>query len=218
MDRFRSVVSEKKGMLGFDREAPYEVEELDEVFARPGGEELLARVYRPKGELSTLLAGLIDVHGGAWNRFDRRIGANYARGLAACGLVVGSVDFRQGPDHQHPTASADVAAGVRYLRANAARLGVNPGQIGLVGSSSGRHLALLAAIRAGAPEHAGTPIVLPDDSTDSTPGDESVGFVLALFPVSDPLARFRYALTREHEPPQPAPGFDAPGLIAAHRA
>ena len=58
---------------------------------------------------------VIDVHGGAWTRGDRATGAIHCRALAACGLVVASVDFRQGPDHQHPAASRDVAAGVRYV-------------------------------------------------------------------------------------------------------
>ncbi len=44
-----------------------------------------------------------------------------------------------------------------------------------------------------------------------------MAFALALYPVADPLARYRYALTREHEPPPPS-GFDAKRLIASHRA
>lgn len=201
----------------FDPAAPYEVEEFDAPFARPEGAELLARIYRPQGEPTEPLAALVDVHGGAWTRLDRTIGAPHDRALAACGLVVVAVDFRQGPSHQHPAAAADVAAGVRWVRANARRLGIDPGRVGLLGSSSGGQLALLVAIKPGAPEHAGTPIVGPDGSLDGTPGDDSVAFVLALYPVADPRARFRYALTREHEPPQPS-GFNAAGLVAAHRA
>src|SRR5712691_4081521 len=165
----------------FDSSAQYEVEESDVVYARPGGRELLARVYRPKGEPSAPLVGLVDAHGGAWNRFDRTIGVHHGRGLAAAGLVVASLDFRQGPDHKHPTASADVAAGVRWLRAHARRLSVDPARVGLVGQSSGGHLALLIAVRPGVPAHAGVPIVMPDGSLDASPGDDSVGFVLAQY-------------------------------------
>jgi len=50
----------------------------------------------------------------------------------------------------------------------------------------------------------GVPIVLPDGSLDGAAGDETVAFVLALYPVADPLARYRYVLAREHEPPSPA--------------
>jgi len=203
-------------IVRFDPAAPYEVEETDVPFARPEGKELLARIYRPKGAPAAPLVALVDVHGGAWARGDRTVGAPHCRALAASGLVVVSLDFRQGPDHRHPTASADVSAGVRYVRAHARRLGVDPERIGLLGSSSGGQLALLVAVKPGAAEHAGPPIVRPDGSLGATAGDGAVAFVLALYPVADPLARYRYVLGRKDEPPPPS-GFDAKRLIASHQ-
>jgi acetyl esterase/lipase len=194
----------------FDQAAPYEVEEMDAPFAKPEGRELLARIYRPRGEAETPLVALVDVHGGAWSRNDRLSGAVHGRALAASGLVVVSLDFRQGSEAKHPAASADVAAGLRWVRASARRLGVDPRRIGLVGSSSGGQLALLAGLKPGA--FAGTPMVVPDGALDAAPGDESVMFVLALYPVADPLARFRYVVGREND----GSGFDAKRLIAAH--
>ena len=198
--------------IRFDQAAPYEVEETDVPFARAEGQELQARIYRPRGEADIPLAALVDVHGGAWSRGDRLTGAFHGRALAASGLLVVSLDFRQGSEAKHPAASADIAAGARYVRANAQRLGVDPRRIGIVGSSSGGQLALLAGVKPGAPEHAGTPIVRADSSLDAGPGDESVAFVLALYPVADPLARFRYVIGRQDD----GSGFDAQRLIAAH--
>ncbi len=200
----------------FDPSAPYEVEESDVVYARPDGRELLARVYRPRGEPAAPLVGVVDAHGGAWNRGDRTVGVHLGRGLAAAGVVVASLDFRQGPEHKHPAASADVAAGVRWMRAHARRLGVSPTRIGLAGQSSGGHLALLVGVRPGVSTHAGVPIVSPDGSLDARPGDDSVVFVLAQYPVADPLARYRYVVRRAQEPPQPGPAFDANRLVASH--
>ena len=196
----------------FDQTAPYEVEETDVPFARPEGKELLARIYRPAGEPEAPLAALVDVHGGAWSRGDRTTGAHHCRALAASGLVVVSLDFRQGSEHKHPAASADVAAGVRFARSRADALGIDPARIGLVGSSSGGQLVLLGAVKAGADEHAGTPIVLADGSLGATIGHDSVAFVLALYPVADPLARYRYAVGRQDD----GSGFDAKRLVAAH--
>src|SRR5687768_17091478 len=102
----------------FDPSAPYEVEERDVPYLTRDGAELLARVYRPKGEAANLPA-IVDVHGGAWNRNDRTSGALHCRALAACGIVVASLDFRQGPAHRHPAANEDIAAGVRWLRSEA---------------------------------------------------------------------------------------------------
>jgi acetyl esterase/lipase len=204
-------------IVRFDPSGPYEVDATDAPFARPDGVELLARVYRPGGEPERPLGALVYVHGGAWARLDRTADAGLCRGLAASGLLVIAVDFRQAPDHRYPTAVADVAAGVRYARAHAARLAVDPARVGLLGSSSGGHLALLHAVRPAAPEHTGTPIVRPDGSPGATSGDASVAFVVALYPVADPLARYRYALSRQDEAPPPS-GFDPARLVASHRA
>src|SRR5215470_5441583 len=94
----------------FDPAAPYDVEESDTPFARPEGVELLARVYRPQGEPERPLAALVEVHGGAWSRLDRTTGAPHCRALAASGLLVVALDSRQGPNHKHPAAAADVAS------------------------------------------------------------------------------------------------------------
>jgi acetyl esterase len=195
----------------FDPSAPYEVDEADVVYAKPGGQELLARVYRPKGTPAAPLIGVVDVHGGAWNRGDRTVGVQVGRGLAAGGIVVASLDFRQGPDHKHPAASADIAAGVRWMRAHAARLGVDRARIGLSGQSSGGHLALLNAVRPGFAAYAGTPVVGPDGALDATATDDAVIFVIAGYPVCDPIARFRYVQKRAGEA-----GFDASRFIASH--
>lgn len=171
----------------------------DVVWALPDGQELLARVYRPAPadadeESEQRLPGIIDVHPGAWNLYDRTSGALYDRALARAGFVVAAIDFRQGPDHQHPVASRDVVSAVRWMRLNAEELGVDPARVGLVGSSSGGHLALLAGLRPDHPDHAGVPIMGPGEAAAAHDDiDASVDFVVALWPVSDPQFRYRYA-------------------------
>jgi acetyl esterase/lipase len=184
----------------FDQSAPYEVDESDVPFAKAGVTELLARIYRPKGAAAAPLAAVVDVHGGAWSRGDRTVGVHHGRGLAAAGLVVVSLDFRQGPDHKHPAAAQDVSAGIRWTRTHAQRLGIDPTRIGISGHSSGGHLALLVAVQPGLREHAGTPIVMADGSLGATSGDDAVAFAMALYPVADPHARYHYALSRKNDP------------------
>jgi len=127
--------------IRFDQSAPYEVEEKDVPFARLDGHDVLARVYRPTGTQTAPLPALVDVHGGAWSRGDRTVGPHHGRGLAACGLVVVSLDFRQGPDHKHPAAAQDVSAGVRWVRANASTLGVDPARVSAIGFGLGASAA-----------------------------------------------------------------------------
>ena len=141
-----------------------------------------------------MLPAIIDVHGGAWSSGDRTAGELYNRHLAAAGFLVAAIDFRQAPAHRHPAASCDVVAAVRWLRLNAAALGARATQIGLIGSSSGGHLAMLAATRHAAPEHRGTSILDADNTAAAHDEiDAAVDYVIALWPVSDPFFRYRYA-------------------------
>jgi acetyl esterase/lipase len=117
----------------------------------------------------------------------------YQRAIARSGFLVVAIDFRQGPDFRHPAASADVVAAVRWLRLHAADLGADITSIGLLGSSSGGHLAMFAGVLPDAPFHRGTPIACDGNFVirDDIPGH--VDWLVALWPVSDPYARYRYA-------------------------
>jgi len=167
-----------------------EVLESDVAYASPDGLELLARVYRPETDGAEAHPALVSVHGGAWNANDRTRSELANRTLAAAGLVVVSIDFRQGPDHQHPSASSDIVAGVRWAKLHAAEYGGDPTTVGILGSSSGGHLALLAAIRPRADECRSTPLV---DAREGESVDGTVRYAVALWPVSDPIYRYRYA-------------------------
>jgi len=171
----------------------YVVEESELIYTRVDGLELRARTYRPKVEGT--LPAIIDVHGGVWSSGDRSQGQVYDRGLASSGLFVFAIDFRQAPAHQHPAASRDIATAVRYLRSQAGALRIDPDSIGLVGSSSGGHLAMLAGLTPNSAEFGG-----------EGASDASVRYVIALWPVSDPAYRYDYAkrvgraeLLRSHE-------------------
>jgi acetyl esterase/lipase len=178
----------------FDPSGPWEVRVDDVPYGGPADAPLLARIYAPVGARGPC-AALVDVHGGAWTYFDRTIDAYFDHALAACGLVVVALDFRQAPSDRYPTAVADVVAGIRFVHANAARLGARPDAIGVVGGSSGGHLGLLAALRPNAPEYAGTPVIGMD-----APVDARVAYVMSLWPIADPLARYRYLLDRIAHP------------------
>jgi acetyl esterase len=153
----------------------HSIEEAELVYATVDGVELRARTYRPK--LAGRLPALIDIHGGAWSSSDRNAGEVYDRALATAGLFVLAIDFRQGPAFKHPAASQDIATAWRYLHSQAETLRIDPASIGLVGSSSGGHLALLAGV---AP-HSGTPAA-------------GVRYIIGLWPVSNPAYRYEYAL------------------------
>lgn len=155
--------------------------------------DLLVRLYRPrKSHLPPPV--ILDVHGGAWSSSDRTAGEQYDAALAAAGFAVAAIDFHQGPTYQHPSASRDVVGAVRWLRMNAPRLAINADSVGLLGSSSGGHLVMYAGVLPGVEYHQGAKLYSGRDLVD--PGEDvsaEVQFIMALWPVSDPYFRYRYA-------------------------
>ena len=94
------------------------VDYADIPYLRRGKKELLARVWNPPTK--TVVRGVVlDVHGGAWCDHDRRAGSHYDAALAAAGFSVVAIDFRCGPEHQHPDASTDVSAAAHWARLRA---------------------------------------------------------------------------------------------------
>ena len=146
-----------------------DIKETDVIYRQHPELALQARIYRNKSNRKQ--ATIIDIHGGAWTYGDRTDNALYHRLLAAADFTTISIDFRHGPDNKHPSAIEDIEAAIEYTRANVDALGGDPERIGLSGSSSGGHLALLAGITT----------------------TQKVDYVLALWPVSDPAYRYAYA-------------------------
>ena len=143
---------------------------------------------------------------------------NYDRKLAAESFCVLAIDFRQGPDHQHPAASADICAAIRFAK-QTDMLGFNPARVGLIGSSSGGHLALLAGIKPNIGEHQGTLINTRNGFINADNENAAVEFVVALWPVSNPIARYQYARAREQDDPSTwGPNFTPSRLAQGHLA
>jgi acetyl esterase/lipase len=81
--------------------APYEFVVKDIVYHRDT-KPRLARLYQPAG--SGPFPAVLQVHGGAWNNKDRTDGQNVALDLAAAGIVVLAIDFRNAPEAPYPAS------------------------------------------------------------------------------------------------------------------
>jgi acetyl esterase/lipase len=117
--------------------------EKDVVFGRGGDRDLLCDVYRPPlgTEKST---AIIHIHGGGF-RGGSKEGARTARPLAALGYVCIAMQYRLSGEAKWPAQIEDVKTCVRWVRANAGDLGIDPAKITVCGYSAGGHLALIAA-------------------------------------------------------------------------
>jgi acetyl esterase/lipase len=153
----------------------------DIVYQRHGGEERLARLYRPAG--TGPFPALVQVHGGAWNNKDRTDGQNTALDFCNAGILVLSLDFRNAPEAPYPASLQDINLGIRWLKAHAHELGTSPERVGIYGTSSGGHQALLSAIRPQDPRYAA--LSLPE----APDVDAKAAFVIAGWAVLYPWDR-----------------------------
>jgi acetyl esterase/lipase len=105
-----------------------------------------ARIIEPS-EVANPAPAAIYVHGGSWVSGNDQSGgfliSTIGPDLAAKGFVVVSIDYRLGPSRQWPDQIEDVKCAVRYLRANAPALHIDPQEIGAWGQSAGGHLVAL---------------------------------------------------------------------------
>ena len=162
----------------------YEVDERDIEYQRQGDKPWLARIYQPRG--AGPFPTIVDVHGGAWHNGDRTNNAGIDRALAARGIVVAAVDFRQPPEAGYPASICDVNLATRWLKAHAEEF-KGTTTVGAFGNSSGGHQVVLSALR---PRHpAYSALALPDHPEL----DASLAYVIAGWPVICPLYRFHFA-------------------------
>lgn len=175
--------------------ADIHVEDI-EYLNHPSG-PLLARVYRPKAGRPR--AALVSMHGGRWTRETRLTNAVIDQALAGDGALVMALDIRMPPVARYPACLADINYAIRWLKQHAATMGISADRIGGIGTSSGGHQIMLSAMRPADPRYMSIP--------GPAGTDASLAFVIACWPVLDPLARYRMAQAK---------GMD--DHVAAHHA
>jgi acetyl esterase/lipase len=91
---------------------------------------------------------LIYVHGGGWivGDKDTSLGLQDVPALTGAGYLVANVDYRRSVKYPFPSMVVDVKCAVRFLRAHAAELHIDPDRIGAWGSSAGGHIVSLVGL------------------------------------------------------------------------
>jgi acetyl esterase/lipase len=155
------------------------------------GRMLMARIYQPQGvgPFPTLL----DLHGGAWNNKDRTANEPMDRAVAASGVLVVAIDMTLAPEAPYPAAVQDASYGVRWLKARAAEWNGTAAGLGVLGSSSGGHVAQLLALRPKDARYHAIPLA------GAPAVDATVAYVATRSPISDTVARYQQAEKMKRE-------------------
>ncbi len=125
-----------------------------------------ARLYRFSQEPAASV--LVYFHGGGWVIGDLDIYDGLCRSLAnAAGCAVFSVGYRLAPENKFPAAVEDCYAALVWIRAEAARLGLDSNRIAVGGDSAGGNLATVVAL------------------TARDAGDPPLAFQLLIYPATD---------------------------------
>ncbi|MBP2477383.1 acetyl esterase/lipase [Crossiella equi] len=122
------------------------------------------------------------VHGGGWIAGSRGMAPRWMQLLVDRGYAVFDIDYRLEGPQRWQKQTGDVKCAIGWVRANAAKLGVDPARIGLLGASAGANLSMLSAYTQGEAR-------LPASCAEGA-GDTSVRTVVSLYGVTDLVAGY----------------------------
>jgi len=113
------------------------------VYKTVGTTNLTAHIFRPQGSDRTARPAIALFHGGGWVAGSPEWVYDAAKRYASYGAVAVAVDYRLS-DQKNITpldAMSDARDVIRWMRRNAASLGIQPDRIAVYGVSAGGHLA-----------------------------------------------------------------------------
>jgi acetyl esterase/lipase len=125
---------------------------VSRVYKSPGGVELRLHVFNPPNHAATAaVPAIVFFFGGGWANGTVNQFVPQAKHLASRGMVAIVADYRVFNRHKTTAfeAIADGKSAIRWVRAHARELGIDPARIAAAGGSSGGHVALSAAVLEG---------------------------------------------------------------------
>ncbi|GMU22048.1 MAG: lipase [Phycisphaerae bacterium] len=120
-----------------------------EVYRRVGDLSLKVYIFTPESHRpSDRRAAIVFFFGGGWKSGSARQFVPQCEHLSQRGMVAITAEYRVYDRHKAMVADcvSDAQAAVRWVRANAQRLGVDPDRIAAGGGSAGGHLAAATAM------------------------------------------------------------------------
>jgi acetyl esterase/lipase len=118
--------------------------ESDVVYGKGGDMDLRLDIYRPLTGTEKRMA-VIHIHGGGFTQGSKTGVASSSRAFARQGYVSIASQYRLTGQGRWPAQIEDVKAAIRWTRANASMLNIDPARIAVAGYSAGGLMALFAA-------------------------------------------------------------------------
>ncbi len=183
--------------MTISKQTTYDVLIEDVEYLRHGDKPFQARLFKPQG--NGPFPVMIELHGGAWVNGTRENGNAGNEALARNGIIVAALDFRVPPEASYPASFQDIHYGIRWAKAHAAEWNGNAARIGAMGTSSGAHQAMLLGMRPFDSRYAALSLTNGASEVDGT-----LGCVIMVSPVIDPLGRYNYAkgIREDVKPPE----------------
>ena len=93
---------------------------------------------------------ILIIHGGGWSAGSKNdmVYRTLMIDYAMKGYVVCNMNYRLIQEAEPPACIEDVRCAIRWMKANAQKLGIDPNRIGTYGHSAGGHLSLMAGVAA----------------------------------------------------------------------
>src|SRR5689334_7156761 len=128
--------------------------EKDVILGKGGDMDLKLDIYRPPAGKEKRMA-TIHFHGGGFAGGNKESLSERIAPYAALGYVAIAAQYRLSGQAGFPALVHDAKAAIRWVRANAKRLGIEPQRIAVVGYSAGGYHALFTAGTSNHPEFEG---------------------------------------------------------------
>src|SRR5436190_10579234 len=124
-------------------------------FGKGGDIDLKLDIYRPPAEVKPKGMATIHFHGGGFTGGNKESLSERVKPYAALGYVAIAAQYRLAGQAGYPALVHDAKAAIRWVRANAVKLGIESPRIGVVGYSAGGYHALFTAGTGDRPEFEG---------------------------------------------------------------
>jgi acetyl esterase/lipase len=119
--------------------------ESDVVYGKGGDMDLRLDIYRPLAGAPEKRMAVIHLHGGGFTQGSKTGVASSSRAFARQGYVSIASQYRLTGQGRWPAQIEDTKAAIRWTRANASMLNIDPARIAIAGYSAGGLMALFAA-------------------------------------------------------------------------